>query len=73
MNNDVEGNHLGRRINLNEEKYLIGTQSSYQVVSNDGNEVVLAEFTILQNENGIDIEDRIEKMRNIFETINKDS
>lgn len=71
VNDNVWREQYGNFIYLNEERLLKETQSSYQVVSNDGNEVVLAEFAITQNENGIDTEDRIEKMRCLFETIKK--
>ena len=44
------------------------TQSSYQVVSNDESENILKEFSIDQNNNnGIDTEDRIEKMKKCLE------
>ena len=44
-------------------------QSSYQIVSTNETEGVLKEFFISQNENGVDTENRIEKMKSIFETI----
>ena len=67
VNDKVWREHWGNRIYLNEKEYLRGTQTSYQVVSNDENEDLLKEFAITQNENGIDTENRIEKMRIIPE------
>ena len=63
LNDDVSREHWGNRIYLSEKEFLIETQTSYQVISNDENENVLKEITIDQNENGIDTENRIEKMK----------
>lgn len=61
--------HWGNRISLNEAKFLRETQNSYQVISNDENENVLDEIYITQNEEKIDSENRIEKMKGIFGTM----
>lgn len=63
LNDDVSREHLGNRIYLNENEFLIETQTSYQVIINDENENVIKEITIDQNENGIDTENRVEKMK----------
>lgn len=63
LNNDVSREHWGNRIYLSEKEFLIETQTSYQVISNDENENVLKKITIDQNKNGIDTENRIEKMK----------
>lgn len=70
LNNDVSREHWGNRIYLSEKKFLIETQTSYQVISNDENENVLEEITINQNKNGIDTENRIEKMKVVVSIIN---
>lgn len=72
VNNNVWREHWGNRIYLNEKEFLRETQTSYRVISNDENEVLLMEFAINQNEKGIDTENRIEKMKSIFETIKDD-
>ena len=59
----------GNSIELDDNKYLKETQSSYQIVSTNETESVLMEIPISQNSNGIDIENRIEKIRDIFGTI----
>lgn len=58
IKDDVFGNH----INLDENNLLIETQSSYSIVSNDENETKKT-YNINQNGDGIDIENRIEKMK----------
>lgn len=58
--------YYGNYIYLDDDKLLKETQSSYQVVSNDDNENVLDEILISQNENGIDTENRIEKIKVVF-------
>ena len=70
LNNDVSREHWGNRIYLSEKEFLIETQTSYQVISNDENENVLKEITINQNKNGIDTENRIEKMKVVVSIIN---
>ena len=67
VNDNVWREYYGNYIYLDDEKLLKETQTSYQVVSNDENKYVLNEFVISQNENGIDTENRIEKMRIILE------
>ena len=67
VNNDVWRERFGNYIYLDGERLLRETQTSYQVVSNDENEDLLKEFAINQNENGIDTENRIEKMRRILD------
>ncbi len=69
VNDIVWREHWGNRIYLSEKEFLRETQTSYRVISNDKNEDVLMEFTITQNESGVDTENRIEKMKSIFETI----
>jgi hypothetical protein len=68
VNDSVWRENYGRLIYLNEKESLKETQTSYQMISNDENEYVLKEFTIYQN-NGIDTENRIEKMRREFPSI----
>lgn len=63
LNDDVSREYYGNRIYFSEKEFLIETQTSYQVLSNDENENVLKELTISQNEYGIDIENRIDKMK----------
>ena len=72
VNDKVWREHWGNRIYLSEKEFLRETQTSYRVISNDENENVLREFTINQNEKGVDTENRIEKMRNVFDTIKND-
>ena len=69
VNDNVWREYYGNYIYLDDEKLLKETQTSYQVVSNDENENVLNEFVISQNENGVDTENRIEKMKNVFLTL----
>jgi hypothetical protein len=63
VNGSVWREHWGNRIYLNEKEFIRETQTSYQVITNDENEDVLKEIAINQNENGIDTENRIEKMK----------
>ena len=72
VNDNVWREHWGNRIYLSEKEFLRETQTSYRVISNDEDEALLMEFAINQNEKGIDTENRIEKMRDIFETINNE-
>ena len=69
VNINVSREHYGNRIRLNDVKFLRETQSSYQVVSNDENKDVQEEINITQDENGIDTENRIEKMKSKFLTL----
>ena len=69
VNDNVSREHYGNCIRLNDLKLLRETQSSYQVVSNDEKEDVFEEIIIAQDENGIDMENRIEKMKSIFLTL----
>ncbi len=69
VNGHVSREHWGNRIYINDGEYLTETQTSYQVISNDENENVQQEFTIAQNENGIDTENRIEKMKKILSSL----
>lgn len=66
IEDDVWREYYGNYIYIDEEKCLIETQSSYQVVSNDENEDVLKDYAIAQNENGVDSENRIKKMNRIY-------
>ena len=69
VNDNVWREHWGNRIYLNEKEFLIETQKSYQVISNDENENVLEDLAITQNEYGIDVENRIEKIKNFSSLI----
>ena len=63
VNDDVSREHWGNRIYLSEKEFVIETQTSYQVFSDDNNENMLKEYAIAQNEKGIDVENRIEKIK----------
>lgn len=63
VKDNVAREHYGNRIYLSEKEFLIETQTSYQVLSNDESENVLKKLVITQNENGIDTENRVEKMK----------
>ena len=69
LSDDVWREHWGNRIYLNEKQFLRETQTSYRVISNDENEDLLDEIVINQNQNGIDAENRIEKMKIEFEKV----
>lgn len=71
INTNVWREHWGNRIYLNENEYLKETQTAYQVLSNDENKHVIHEIPISQNVKGIDIEDRIEKVKIEYDTILK--
>lgn len=58
--NKLSKDHLGQRA-IDGENYVICQNSSY-VIKNSDNDEVVKEIKIAQNENGIDIEDRIEKI-----------
>lgn len=58
--NKLSKDHLGQRA-IDGENYVICQNSSY-VIKNSENDEVVKEIKIAQNENGIDIEDRIEKI-----------
>ncbi len=73
IEDDVWREYYGNYIYIDEEKCLIETQSSYQVVSNDENEDVLKDYAIAQNENGVDSENRIKKMNRIYLRYYKES
>ena len=63
VKDNVAREHYGNRIYLSEKEFLIETQTSYQVLYNDESENVLKKLVITQNENGIDTENRVEKMK----------
>ena len=63
VSDDVWREYYGNYIYLDEKRCLVERQRSYQIVSNDENEDLLKEIEIAQNENGIDTENRIEKMK----------
>lgn len=64
VDKNVSREDWGDRIYLKNGEYLKETQTSYQVISNDGeNAIMKQEFVINQNGNGIDTENRIEKMK----------
>ena len=67
ISDNVWREHWGNRIYLSEKEFLRETQTSYRVISNDENEDLLMEFVINQNKNGIDTENRIEKMKRILD------
>ena len=69
VHENVSREHLGNRIYLNDNSFLIETQTSYQVVSNDEKGDVLDSFNISQNENGIDTINRIERMKNLIQSM----
>ena len=58
--NKLSKDHLGQRA-IDGENYVICQNSSY-VIKNSENDEIVKEIKIAQNENGIDIEDRIEKI-----------
>ena len=72
VDNNVWRDWNGRYIRINDKRLLTEKQSSYQIVSNDDNEDLITDFPISQNANGIDTENRIEKMKRIFKTLNTD-
>ena len=63
VNENVWREYLGNYIYINETECLKETQNSYQIVSNDESKNVIQEITIVQNEQGVDTENRIEKMK----------
>lgn len=67
ISDNVWREHWGNRIYLSEKEFLRETQTSYRVISNDENEDLIMEFVIDQNKNGIDTENRIEKMKRILD------
>ena len=69
VKDDVAREHYGNRIYLSEKEFLIETQTSYQLISNDENGKLLNEFDICQNGNGIDTVNRIEEMKVIISAI----
>ena len=69
VTDNVSREHKGNRIYISEKLFLIETQTSYQLISIEEDEKVQQTFNIAQNGNGIDIENRIEKMKSFFESI----
>ena len=69
ISDEVWREHWGNRIFLNESAFLRETQTAYRVISNDENESIIHEISITQNDTGIDTEDRIEKMKGLFDVI----
>lgn len=69
VNENVWREYFGNYIYLNEDRSIIETQNSYQLIKNDVIETVLQEVVISQNEKGIDTENRIEKMRKMYNDI----
>ncbi len=65
VDKNVSREDWGDRIYISDNVYIRETQTSYQVILNDENKTVQKEFVITQNENGIDTENRIVKMRMI--------
>ncbi|MBO7125397.1 MAG: hypothetical protein J6V74_06095, partial [Bacteroidales bacterium] len=66
VDDNVMREYWGNYIDINEEKCLTESQRSYLIVSNDEYEEVIKEYDIAQNEDGVDTEDRIKKMRRIY-------
>ncbi len=63
INKKVSREHWGRRFYLNNDEYMLETQSSYQIISNqEEGEKIVREIKINQSE-GVDTENRIEKMK----------
>ena len=70
INDSVCREHYGNYLFINEEKLLKETQKSYQFVLNNENKDALDDLiTINQNEDGIDEEDRVEKIKYNFANI----
>jgi hypothetical protein len=65
----VAREHWGNRMYLNDQEYLTETQTSYQVITIGEIETLVKEFTITQNEKGIDTENRIEKIKKEIVTL----
>ena len=71
LKDNVSREHFGNRIYITEKEYMIETQKSYQIISNEDDAKVLREFKIYQNEKtGIDSENRVEKMKREISIIN---
>ena len=69
INKNVSREHWGRRFYLNNDEYMLETQSSYQIISNqEEGEKIVREIKICQNE-GVDAENRIEKMKKEFNSV----
>ena len=67
VNEKVSREHWGNRLYLNDNMYLIEKQTLYQEVYDDNDALkVHNEFYITQNNDGIDTEDRIKKMKEFF-------
>ena len=63
LSDNVSREYYGNRINLDDNRYLVEENGAYQIIT-DGEDVnVLEDFRIAQNQNGIDTENRIEKMK----------
>ena len=73
IDKNVAREHWGNRLYLKDDVFIRETQTSYTVVSttDEGNEKMLDEIAIIQNENGVDTEDRIEKMKNQYESVKR--
>jgi hypothetical protein len=69
LSDNVWREWYGNYIELGNDRLLKESQSSYQIVTNDEEEKVLDEILILQGLDGIDKENRIEKMKGIFESL----
>ena len=59
--------HYGNYIRLDEKRLMKETQTSCQIVSNNESEDIIEEFSFVQNAVGIDTENRIEKMKSIYQ------
>lgn len=73
IDKNVAREHWGNRLYIKDSVFIRETQTSYKVVTenSDGSEKVIDKIAITPNENGIDIEDRIEKMRDKYDSIKK--
>lgn len=68
INNKLSRADFGRKI-IDKDKYIVSDNNGFIIYSLENNEIV-ERILINQDENGIDIENRIEKMKNNFMQIN---
>jgi|GEM_PF-2491147 len=64
-NKKLSKGHYVQRI-INDENYIVGENTAY-VVKNAETNVEIKRITIAQNDKGIDVEDRIRKLKLILE------
>jgi hypothetical protein len=65
-NNKISKDHLGERA-IDGDNYIISTNSAY-VIKNTLTDIEVERIEIVQNENGIDKEDRIKKLQGLIVT-----